>query len=223
MRFASWGGAYSVAAIAFAALIFTSARADRLDDELALSDAKGFATREGNRLVLTLASGKTVAYEDPPVCRDPLPNALCYGHRLEGYERQWNLFRVAIDLWEGRDHLLIDDRTGEETAFDGDLQFSASGNHVVEMLAGVDGYDSKGPAVQVWRRRGHKFVVEWSGAPDVGEETYYSVLAWLTPGRIDLRSMTRGQWDREAEQMTPDILRYYVLKRRAKGWQLFKG
>jgi hypothetical protein len=223
MTFAFRSFALAVATLALAAAICASANASRDGDLATVKASRGAATRDGPRLTLHFASGGTFIYEDAAACdnEDDLDDANCYGYELAGHEREWHLFRVLVYLWEGQSHIFVDDRTGEETHLDGYPLFSQSGNQIVEILYGPDGYDATGPAVQVWRRQGTKFVVEWTGSPYKEPETQYSVLGWWSPGRIDLRATTRGEWDREAGRSTPDIVKYFTLKRRPKGWRLF--
>lgn len=184
-----------------------------------IAAAKGAASRDGSRLTLRFRSGATRIFEDAPACEIEEEQARCVAYVLNGYHPEWHLFRVAIHFYEGGDDILIDDRTGDETVIDGFAQFSSSGNHIVEILAGPDGYDASGPAVQIWRRRGSRFVVEWRSGPN-GEDAQYELVDWPSPGRLELRSRTPGHWDHAAKQMTPDSISTFTLKRRPKGWRV---
>lgn len=219
--------ACAAAVIATATTLCASATAERFpDDSAAVAATSGAATRADDRLKLHFASGHSFTYEDAPSCResDDLAEARCHRFRLDGYERRWRLFRIAVVFYEGGDTILVDDRTGAETVIDGEMHFSPSGTHIVEILAGADGYDASGPAVQIWRRRGDKFVVEWTGAPDAreGADIQYGLVAWPSPGRIEFRSMVPGDWDRIAKQRTTDVVKHFTLIRRPKGWRLVR-
>jgi len=170
------------------------------------------ANRDGDRLILRLATGATRTFVNAAACRDenPVVEARCVGYEFTTYDRSRRVFVLNVYFFEGTDSLLVDDRTGRATFFDGQLALSPSGAFVVETLAGRDGYDQSGPAIQIWRRGRVRFVREWKAEPGIGEEVheaFYRVLDWPAEDRVELQATLDGEVKR------------FTLLRGRKGWR----
>ncbi|MBL9096622.1 MAG: hypothetical protein JNK07_06815 [Alphaproteobacteria bacterium] len=190
-----------------------SAQNNNPDEEAKrLAATSPFAKREDDRLILRMVTGATRTFVNAPACRDenPVVEARCVGYEFTAYNRAHRLFILNVYYYEGTDSLLVDDRTGRVTTFDGRIALSPSGDFVAETLAGLEGYDQAGPAIQIWRRGRIKFVREWRAAPGIANESeaLYQVLKWPTEDRIEMQVAVDGE------------VSGFKLLRGPKGWHI---
>jgi hypothetical protein len=170
------------------------------------------ANRQGDRLVLRLSSGATRVYEDKPECRIADQEAKCQRYRLVAHARTRGVFVVAKLYSESAEYLLVDDGSGDEAVLRQFPIFSPSGKHVLVLLMNDE---QLGFAVQVWRRDGARFVLDWSGSPHAeGGYTSYRLVRWLSEGTIELQS------DASLEPPKTNLLKRFTLRHAAKGWNV---
>ncbi len=201
----------------FAATLLLSARADAGDPEdntAELKAAAGAAERDGDRLILHLRSGKTVTFEDLPLCVAGMPpTCLAHWYRFHSYDRSKGLFVIWMPCDECQGYLIVDDRSGKETDLYNEPHFSPNGNLAVELVYGEDsGYSGDRPAVNIWRRVGAKFKREWS-TPIVAEHNY-SVLGWSSNDRVDVEELT------QASRREDPSTRVFSVVRDGKRWRI---
>jgi hypothetical protein len=133
------------------------------------------ANRLGDRLMLHLSSGATRTYQDRSECKIAGHEASCQKYRLVAHAGTRGVFVVAKLYYESAEYLLVDDSSGEEAVLRQLPVFSPSGKHALVLL---ENDEQLGFAVQVWRREGHRFVVDWSGSPHA-EGVYTSYRHWM--------------------------------------------
>ena len=183
------GGVGIVLVLAAAMLLVAQARASE-DEARALQAANGSAERDGTRLTIHLTSAKAKVLNDGPSCNDEATKAnSCYGYEFDRYDRARGLFVVRQLYYEGGDHILVDDRTGEETRLQSAPSFSPHGDIAVELVYGESHYYTGNPALNVWRRVGGKFVREWS--MPIVDDGQYEILGWASNESVDIREVTR--------------------------------
>jgi hypothetical protein len=202
------------------ALIDAAKRAATNDDLLGLQalESKALAVgdadaeRQGSRLVLHSRSGATKIYKNGPECKIPSLESECQTYTLVAHASSRGVFVVAKLYYESVEYLLVDDVTGDETTLRAFPVFSPSGNHVLVLLMNDN---EVGFAVQIWRREGHRFVLDWSGSPHTeGSYTSYELVGWPVENRIRLRSET----DFESEK--PTLKKYFELHLSGHRWNL---
>lgn len=156
------------------------------------------AERQGSRLTLHLKSGAARSYENRPECGIPEEEAKCHMYVLVAHAFSRSTFVLAKFYYESAEYLLVDDATGVETVLRAFPEFSPSGEHVLVLL--VDD-EQVGSEVQMWRRDGNKFVLEWSGSPlhAEGYDTSYRLVRWPEENTVVLSasdSADPGDWRR---------------------------
>jgi len=175
------------------------------------------AGRQGDRLVLRLSSGGTKAYEDRRECRseDPRQQSRCQKYRLIAHARSRGVFVLIKAYYEGSKYLLVNDATGDEATLPSFPILSASGQHAVVLLMddGVLGF-----AIQVWRREGPRFVLDWEGSPHVeGIYTWYKLVRWPSENTIQLQAKI------DFAPPRPDAIRHFSLQHAAQGWEIIES
>ncbi len=94
--------------------------------------------------------------------KDPDKQAKCKQYKLIAHAPSRGMFVLVEAFYEGADYLLVSDVSGDETIVPSFPIFSPSGEHVLVLSQD----DSIGDyAIQVWRRDGVRFVLEWKGWP----------------------------------------------------------
>jgi hypothetical protein len=172
------------------------------------------AVRQGGQLTLHLSSGDTKRYVDNPACQTPGLESKCQKYRLIVHAQSRGVFIIAKLYYESVEYLLVDDGSGDETVVRGFPHFSPSGKHVVVLLMNDE---QLGFAVQVWRREGHKFILDWSGSPYAeGMYTSYNLVGWPSEDTIEIESET------ENEPPQPRVKRHFVLHHAVNGWKVIE-
>jgi hypothetical protein len=170
------------------------------------------ADRQGNRLRLHLSNGATKVYEDKAECRAAANESKCQKYRLIAHARSRGVFVVARLYYESAEYLLVDDVSGDEAVLRRFPVFSSSGKQALVLLMNDE---ELGFAVQIWRRDGRRFVLDWSGAPHAdGEYTSYRLVRWDSENRIDLRSETSFVPPKQS------VSKNFSLLHSAKGWSI---
>lgn len=176
----------------------------------ALSAADGSADRDGGRLTFHTRSGVAKSYDDRPGCSPSADDSACQTYRLIAYACSRGVFVTARLFYEHVEYLLIDDATGAETTLRGFPIFSPSGNHVLVLLMNDE---ELGFAVQIWRRQGSTFVLDWQGSPAAeGLYTSYTLVDWASEHEIDIRSETNFG------QSRPLVIKTISLRQAPRGW-----
>jgi hypothetical protein len=116
-------------------------------------------------LILQLSSGVTKTFEDTPECRAADQEAKCQKYSLVAHARTRGVFVVAKLYYESAEYLLVDDGSGEEAVLRQFPMFSPTGKHALVLLINDE---QLGFAVQIWRREGRRFVLDWSGSSHAG-------------------------------------------------------
>lgn len=180
----------------------------------ALAAADADAEREGDRLVIHLRSGAQKDYVNSPECGVPSEETKCQLYVLIAHAHWCRAFVVARLQYESSEYLLIDDDSGIETALPRFPDFSPSGERLLERIS-ADG--RVGFAVQIWRREGDRFVLEWSASPHAdGVYTSYDLVRWRSEDMIELRAETTFLPPR------PVAIRHFELRRSAEGWKVIE-
>jgi hypothetical protein len=178
----------------------------------ALAAADADAEREGDRLVLHLRSGAQKEYVNSPKCGEPSEEARCQLYVLIAHAHWSRAFVVAQLQYESSKYLLVDDGSGVETTLSRFPDFSPSGERVLERISADD---RVGFAVQLWRREGDRFVLEWSASPHTdGVYTSYDLVRWRSEDIIELRAKTTFLPPR------PFAIRHFELRHSADGWKV---
>ena len=160
------------------ALATTPAHASAFDgEEAVVASTGGVVERKDDCLIVHLTSGTSRTHG----C-DPKSDLL--GH-LKGYDRARGLLVLHYTDGDIDDYSVIDLRTGDETFFEAEPEFSPDGDVALEIVAGefVESFNKR-PAINVWRRHGGKFEREWS--MPIPAEGQYAVLGWASNERIDV-------------------------------------
>lgn len=192
----------AVATLSFASLLAVSSAAMLTvpaearvpgDDAAAIAAANGTVVREGDRLKVRTKSGRVVILADGPSCWDHTHADRCYGHAFMRHDWARGLFVIERYYYEGADHVLVDDRTGEVTLMQADPSLSPMGDTAVELVYGETHYYAGIPTLNVWRRVNGKFKREWS--EPIEAEHSYSVLGWRSNDRIDVEeTIPQPEW-----------------------------
>jgi hypothetical protein len=178
----------------------------------ALAAADADAERQGDRLRLHLKSGAIRNYQDRPECKSLGEESKCQKYVLVVHASSRGTFVVAKLYYESITCLLIDDVTGDETTLRSFPDFSPSGNRALALLINDEQF---GFAVQIWRREGHKFVLEWSASPYTdGFYTSYELVRWKSERTLELRAETTFDPPRSIEK------KYFDLHDAADGWKV---
>jgi len=178
----------------------------------ALGAVDAHAERQGSRLTLHLKSGTTRIYEDRPECKVPDKESKCQMYVLMVHASSRNTFIVAKLYYESAEFLLVDDATGEETTLRSIPYFSPSGRYVLVLLINDE---QIGFAVQIWHRKGHGFLIDWSGAPYTeGSYTSYELVRWSKENIIVLRAKTNFFTPRHS------AIAKFELHHLADGWKV---
>lgn len=184
----------------------------RAFEQKALATTGADAERQGNRLILHLKSGTEKIYENRPECEIQDKESKCQMFALAAHANSQSTFVVAKLYYESSEYLLVDDVTGDETVLRGFPDFSPSGRHVLVLLMNDE---QIGFAVQIWRRNGHKFILDWSGSPYTeGSYTSYELVRWLNENIIVLHATT------DFDPPKPSVKMHFELRQVADGWKV---
>jgi hypothetical protein len=170
------------------------------------------AVRQGDRLILHLGSGATTAYVDRPECRskDPVQESKCYRYGLIAHAPSRGVFALVKAYYEGSKYLLVNDASGIETTVRSFPILSPSGEHALVLLMNDD---ELGFAVQIWRRDGPKYVLDWQGSPHAdGSYTSYKLVRWPSENTIELQAKM------SFERPKPDVTKRFSLHHTPQGW-----
>ena len=179
----------------------------------ALAAAGVDASRQGKKLTLHLKSRATKTYEDRPECESSSEESRCQKYVLVAHARSRSMFLVAKFYYESAEFALIDDSTGDETIVRAFPVFSPSGNRVLVLLMNDE---EIGCGLQIWRREGHKFVLDWSATPYTnGGYTAYKLLRWPAEDRIEVRAEASDEWFKSR------VTTRFELRHSAAGWKVF--
>jgi len=170
------------------------------------------AKRDSRGLVLQIKSGGSRVYADRPECRSNTAEASCQRYFLLAHLHVPGFYVVAKLRDEGAEFLLVDDRSGTETTVRGIPIFSPTGEHIAVFLSNDE---VVGFAVQVWRRSGDRYVLDWSGSPETtGIYTSYKLVKWQSEGRIDLQA------DIDFEPPRPTATKHFELVHSDQTWNV---
>lgn len=178
----------------------------------ALGAADSLAERQGGRLVLHLKSGTAKVYEDRPECKIPEKESKCQMYVLVAHANSLHIFVLAKLYYESAEYLLVDDATGDETILRSFPKFSPSGHYALTLLIN----DVQiGFAVQIWRREGSRFILDWSGSPHIeGFYTSYALEHWSREDSIALLA------ENSFEPPKPNAIMHFELHHAADGWKV---
>jgi hypothetical protein len=201
------------------ALLSAARSASDRDDLLSLQavepialEATANASRHGDRLVLRLSSGVSRAFDDSSECKAEALQARCEKYRLIVHARTRGVFVVAKLYSESAEYVLVDDRSGDDTVLRRFPIFSPSGEHVLVLLINDE---LVGFAIQIWRRKGYRFALDWSGSPYTnGMYTSYRFIGWPSEGTIELQSET------SFEPPKQNVSKRFNLRRTSRDWQV---
>jgi hypothetical protein len=172
----------------------------------ALKAADAGAVRQGRRLILNLSSGANKTYVDRPECgsEDPVKQSKCQQYKLIAHVPSRGMFVLVEATHEGADYLLVSDVSGDEAIVPSFPIFSPSGEHVL-VLSQNDAIGEY--AIQVWRRDGARFVLDWQGWPRVEGEVKYKLARLPSEDVIELQA-----------QIEPSLTKKASLRHTVRGW-----
>ena len=157
-----------------------------------------------------MKSGAKRELANLPECGDPSLETKCQKYVFVSHIESLGNFLFAKLFYESVEYLLIDDHAGTETLLHAFPTFSPSGNHVLLLIMNDD---QIGFAVQMWRREGPRFVLDWSGSPYTdGIYTSYQLIRWTEENKVVLRA------DVNFEPPRDDGIREFTLSHSANGW-----
>jgi len=178
----------------------------------ALAAVDSDARRRGDRLALHLSSGLTKTYDDSPECKTQTQESKCVQFTLVAHVSAFGVFVMAKLYYESVEYLLVDDKTGEVTTLRGFPLFSKTGSHFLVLLMNDQ---EVGFGLQIWRREGRKFILDWVGSPHVeGIYTSYELLRWRLEDKIELRA------ENSFEPPKPNVQKYFDLCRSGQRWDV---
>ena len=178
----------------------------------ALGAADAHTERQRSRLTLHLKSGTAKIYDDRPECKIPDKESKFQMYVLVAHASSRNTFVLAKLYYESVEYLLVDDATGDETTLRSFPIFSPSGDHVLVLLMNDE---QVGFAMQIWRRAGDTFVLDWSGSPHAkGMYTSYELLSWSSENTIELQAET------SFEPPKPSVKKRFELRYSAHNWNV---
>jgi len=178
----------------------------------ALAAVDSDARRRGDRLALHLSSGLTKTYDDSPECKTQTQESKCVHFTLVSHVSAFGVFVMAKLYYESVEYLLVDDQTGNLTTLRGFPLFSHSGSHFIVLLMNDQ---EIGFGIQIWRREGRKFIIDWVGSPYIeGIYTSYKLVRWRLEDKIELRA------ENSFEPPKPNVQKYFDLCRSGQRWNV---
>lgn len=210
------------AAVEDAILATTKGSPIGFEDE-ALYLASDVASRKGDVLTLRFASGVARRYTSTPRCDPNKAQPECVKYTLAAYLRTRNVFVVARLQAADTSFLIVDAKTGGETALSAPPVFSPNG----ALLAEYDPNATSAPPVRLLRRHGGTFVPEWAGALNDGRSVAtFEALKWRSNGAIAFK---KSVWKRSSDptfssslsNILPTQVEAMIELRRTKaGWSV---
>jgi len=176
----------------------------------AINSARSSAARDGDRLLLYMESGESKTYTNRPECKIESKESACQKFSLVGYIRSQHLFIVAQLDYENAEYIIVDDRTGNESIFRAFPELSSSGQYAVVIL---ENDEQVGFGLQIWRREGTQFVLDWSGSPFIsGIYTTYKLLQWPKDALLKFEVVN------SFAPPEKDAVNYFEVEHSADGW-----
>ena len=186
--------AHAVCFVLAALFIAGAVRAETPDPGvLRAATRAGRAVPDGAGLTLVLVSGRHLRMTNDtrgcPQDEHGLDDGHCYRYGLVQDLPDQHAFIVREAYYEGDSLLLIDDRTGRQTALDGMPVFSPDGTRF--FVNDDDEANDHDNNLEVWRRDGDVAVLEWAHpvkqvqveAPAL-KEVYHAEVADWSPGNV---------------------------------------
>ncbi|MGJ4929010.1 hypothetical protein ACQR1I_05075 [Bradyrhizobium sp. HKCCYLS2038] len=161
--------------------------------------------RQGRKLTLSLAGGKTKVITDDKACEPEGPEASCISYRLVGHIGDRH-YIVLVSPYECPYVMLINRRTGAELNIGSGPFLSPNGKRFIAIDPRDDGNCGIDYRIGLFSY-GDNPKLEWSYKPDGLEQ--YQVDTWIGDGRVRLQAS--GGSNKEAPT---------DLTRVAQGWQL---
>lgn len=158
----------------------------QLIESNALAQKDAAAERQGDRLVLRLASGEAKSYVDSAPCDEVKGETNCFSYHLLAHAASRHVFVLMKLYYEGADWIVVDDVSGDQTVMRSFPNLSPSGQNILLMIVNDD---EVGFGLQIWRRQGHKYVLDWSRDDrSLGAYISYKLLEWPSEDTIKLQS-----------------------------------
>jgi hypothetical protein len=177
----------------------------------AVAESGGRARRQGNVLSLKISGRARLRLKsESGACVD---DDSCVEYRLVADLPSRHAYLVDKRYPEGGDSILIDDRTGRRTILPGTPLFSPDSQELIAVDNGclVNGCDHD---IEIWKRSGDHFVVEWGRPPDsIKEYPTIDLDRWDQPNRVTASYSTQGFY--------PPAARWEVVMLREHGrWRM---
>ncbi|WP_284420148.1 MULTISPECIES: hypothetical protein [unclassified Bradyrhizobium] len=175
------------------------------EESACLKEMTGAVRRDGRKLTLGLANGKTKVITDAKECEPEGPEADCISYRLIGRLGDWH-YMLLVRPYECPYVMLVNRRTGAETPIGSGPFLSPNGKRFVTIDPRDDGNCGIDYRIGMFAY-GDTPKLEWSYKPEGLEQ--YQVDTWIGDTRVRLQAS--GETDKEAPT---------DLTRTAQGWQL---
>lgn len=182
----------------------------KLIESNAIAQQDAAAERQGDRLILRLASGVTKAYIDSAPCNEALQQMDCFTYHLLAHASSRHVYVLMKLYYEGADWIVVDDHSGDATVLRSFPNLSPTGEHI---LLTIVNDEELGFGLQVWRRQGHGYVLDWSRDDNtLGAYVSYKLLAWPSEDTIELQSQV------DATSTSPASTKAFDLREAGHHW-----
>lgn len=175
------------------------------EESACLKEQPAIARRDGRKLTLALANGKTKVITDARECEPEGPEAACISYRLVGHVGDRH-YIVLVTPYECSYVMLVDRRTGAELNIGSGPFLSPTGKRFITIDPRDDGNCGIDYRIGMFSY-GDTPRLEWSYKPEGLEQ--YEVDTWIGDNRVRLQASS----DTNKEAPTD-------LTRTAQGWQL---
>ncbi|UFZ07798.1 hypothetical protein LQG66_16475 [Bradyrhizobium ontarionense] len=175
------------------------------EESACLKEQPAIARRDGRKLTLRLANGKTKVITDARECEPEGPEAACISYRLVGHIGDRH-YIVLVTPYECPYVMLVNRRTGAEIKIGSGPFLSPNGKRFITIDPRDDGNCGIDYRIAIFSN-GDSPRLEWSYKPEGLEQ--YEVDTWIDDNRVRLQASS----DTNKEAPTD-------LTRTAQGWQL---
>jgi len=175
------------------------------EESACLKEQSAIARREGRKLTLALANGKTKIITDAKECEPEGPEAACISYRLVGHVGDRH-YIVLVMPYECSYVMLVNRRTGAETKIGSGPFLSPNGKRFITIDPRDDGNCGIDYRIGLFSYTDNP-KLEWSYKPEGLEQ--YEVDTWIGDSRVRLQASGEGNKEAPTD-----------LTRTAQGWQL---
>jgi hypothetical protein len=181
-----------------------------------LAKLRGFASREGDVLRLTLENGKSKTFADETRACQQHDAEKCLRYRLAAYYPSPKLFVIDWLAYESSRALVVSRRTGATTTLDVRPHLSPSGKRLVAAAA-IEAWDVKNEIV-IYSVQNGSLALEWSYKAQ--EYEMWDYVSWEGDDRIKLEV---ALWTVDGGGKQVLVKQSAELRWSSSGWALNKN